>query len=133
MPHPPSRRRAPRAAFLFVAPLVLLAAAACVPQTTLPADCDAQSVTRQATLVGERLSPQQIDLCRGQDVELTITVDAKGVLHLHGYDDAAPAQAVEAGQTVTLAFTAARAGQFPIEFHDATADMEIGILTVHER
>lgn len=133
MPLSPPRRGAPRTAFLFIAPLVLLAAAACVPQTTLPADCDAQSVTRQATLVGERLSPEQIDICSGQEVQFEITVDADGVLHLHGYDDAAPAQAVEAGQTVTLAFTATRAGQFVIEFHDATADMEIGILTVHER
>jgi hypothetical protein len=133
MPHSPSRRRAPRATFPFTALVILMLAAACVPQTTLPADCDAQGVTRQATLVGERLSPEQIDLCSGQEVQFEITVDADGVLHLHGYDDAAPAQAVEAGQTVTLAFTAARAGQFPIEFHDATADREIGILTVHER
>ncbi|MDH4335057.1 MAG: hypothetical protein OEW24_07350 [Chloroflexota bacterium] len=129
----PSRRRALRAGFLFVPLTVALLAAACVPQTILPADCDAPSVTRQATLVGERLSPEQTDICRGQGVQFEITVDAAGVLHLHGYDDEAPAQAVEAGQTVTLAFAATRAGQFHIEFHGATADMEIGILTVHER
>lgn len=133
MPQSPSRRRAPRSALIFTGFVILIIAAACVPQTTLPADCDASSVSRQATLVGERLSPEQIDLCSGQEVQFEITVDADGVLHLHGYDDAAPAQAVEAGQTVTLAFTTARAGQFPIEFHDATADREIGILTVHER
>lgn len=129
----PPRQRASRAALVFTALLILASAAACVPQTTLPADCDAERVSRQATLVGERLSPEEIDMCRDQEVALQITVDADGVLHLHGYDDAAPAQAVEAGQTITLTFTAARAGQFVIEFHDATADREIGILTVHER
>ncbi len=133
MPLSPSRRRAPRSALLLTGFVILIVAAACVPQTTLPADCDASSVTRQASLIGERLSPEQIDLCSGQEIQLQITVDADGVLHLHGYDDAAPAQTVEAGQTVTLSFTAARAGQFVIEFHDATADREIGILTVHER
>lgn len=129
----PFRLRPRRAVLPLTGLLILLLAAACVPQTTIPDDCDATSVTRQATLEGEQLNPDAIGICRGQEVLLEITVDADGVLHLHGYDDAVPAEAVEAGQTVELAFTAERAGQFVIEFHGDTGDLEIGILTVHER
>lgn len=106
---------------------------ACVPQTTLPTDCDAETVAREATLSAGTLDPSGIAVCKGQQVLLAITVDAGGVLHLHGYDEALPATAVEAGETANLSFMASLAGQFVIEFHGEEGDAEIGILTVHDR
>jgi hypothetical protein len=106
---------------------------ACVPQTILPEDCEAASVERSATLTATVLSPDAIAVCKGQQVSLRITVDVEGVVHLHGYDEMAPAQGVSAGETATFDFTASLAGQFVIEFHTQDDESEIGIFTVHER
>lgn len=123
-----------RSSSLLTAALLLgLLLGACVPQTTLPTDCDAASVSREATLTAGALDPEGIAVCKGQQVTLAITVDETGVLHLHGYDEAVPATAVEAGDTASLSFTAGVAGQFVIEFHGEEGDAEIGIFTVHDR
>ena len=112
----------------------LLVAAACVPQSSLPSDCDASEVERSATLAGQQLDPSAIDVCRGQGVTLTVTTERDGVLHLHGYDDQGAAVEIHIGETAHLVFTASRPGQFPVEFHDANGSSEeVGILTVHER
>lgn len=108
-------------------------AAACVEGVVLPGDCDASAVERQAILTGELLDPSSIDVCRGQHVTLEVTSRRAGVVHLHGYDEEAPATEVGAGETITLAFTASRPGQFPIELHPAQGEeIEVGLLTVHE-
>lgn len=108
----------------------------CVQQAGRPDDCDAASVERGASLSGELLEPDAIDVCKGQEVTLHITSEEAGELHLHGYDDEAPGIEVEPGDTATFHFTAARAGQFPIELHDeetgSEAEAEVGLLTVHE-
>lgn len=113
---------------------VLLLAAACVPAANLPDDCDERAVTREATLVELRLEPATLEVCRGQEVSLVLTVERDAVLHIHGYDAEAPAQHVVAGETRTIAFEAVRAGQFPIAIHttDGPAEADVGTLTVHE-
>ena len=122
--------RSPLLAIVGVA-TVCLALAACVTETR-PADCNADSATRQLTLANDRLTPQNTAACWGQQVRLTVTSEEQGVLHLHGYEQAA---GVDVGDTVELAFTADRAGQFPFELHVAGEQegISVGILTVHER
>jgi len=116
--------------------LLLLATLAigCVRQAGLPDDCDASAVERTASLSGDRLDPESMDVCRGQQVTIEITTERAGELHLHGYDEEAPEVPVEAGDTASFKFTATRAGQFVIELHDeeAGSETEVGLLTVHE-
>jgi len=112
--------------------VLLLAAASlgCVEQAELPDDCDASAVNREVSLSGERLDPESIDVCKGQEVTIEIASELAGDLHLHGYDDEVT---VEAGGTATLTFTATIAGQFKIELHAADdSEAEVGLLTVHE-
>jgi hypothetical protein len=117
-------------------PIALLTAvlAACVPSTNLPTTCHDPSVAFAATLVEERLEPATFDVCRGQQVTITFTIQRDGILHLHGYDDLLPAREVRAGQTVDFAFEAVHAGQFPIAVHttDGPADATVGTLIVNE-
>jgi hypothetical protein len=116
--------------------LLLLAAICigCVQQAGLPDDCDASAVQRDASLSGDRLDPQSIDVCKGQQVTIEIATERAGEIHLHGYDAEAPEVAVEAGDTATFKFSATRAGQFLIELHtpDEGPEIEVGLLTVHE-
>ncbi|MEX1072624.1 MAG: hypothetical protein WED86_02900 [Chloroflexota bacterium] len=112
---------------------LLAAATACVPQQQPPADCAAEAVERQTTLGANRLDPSSIDVCRGQRVTLDVVAEQDGVIHLHGYDEEAQATEVHSGETVQLAFVAARSGQFIIELHTLSGTaVEVGILTVHE-
>lgn len=111
---------------------LLLVTAACVPQSDLPSDCDASQVDRPATLTDAGLNPDAIDVCTGQQVTIAIDVEQAGALHLHGYDDQVPAQAVAVGDQVELTFSAIRAGQFPLALHVGADETEIAILTVHE-
>lgn len=129
------RTRGGRLASLLLAGATALSLTACVPGTDLPASCDAETVTLQATLVEERLEPATLEVCRGQDVTIELSVERDAVLHVHGYDAELPAQQVNAGEGVTLSFEASRAGQFPIEIHttDGPRDAEVGTLVVHER
>lgn len=108
--------------------------AACVPATQLPADCEAPAVSRQASLVEERLEPAQIEVCRGQRVTLGIDVRRDAVLHLHGYDEQVPARQVTTGEQITLEFDAEQSGQFPIAIHttDGPDEATAGTLVVHE-
>lgn len=112
---------------------LLVATTACVQQTGLPSDCDASQVERTATLSEGGLDPDDFDVCKGQSITITITVEYAGELHLHGYDDQVPEQEVEVGDVAEFAFTASRAGQFPIELHTDTDEIDLAILTVHER
>ena len=96
--------------------------------------CDAAEVALDVTLTATELDPANIDVCRDQDVTLRITPEADGLIHIHGYDDEIPATEVTAGEEIEVAFSAVRAGQYPIEFHpaeDATG-ISVGIFTVHE-
>ncbi|HEX6128782.1 MAG TPA: hypothetical protein VF071_07165 [Candidatus Limnocylindria bacterium] len=114
--------------------ILSLLLAGCVPATNLPENCDAESVTLQATLVEERLEPATLEVCRDQQVTIELTVERDAVFHLHGYDEEVPASQVTAGEDVTLEFTASRAGQFPIAIHthDGPAEATVGTFIVHE-
>jgi plastocyanin len=126
---PPMKRPASVAAMLLFAGV----AGGCVEQPALPDDCDASAVEREASLGGDHLDPEALDVCKGQKVTIAITTQRAGDLHLHGYEDEAPEVAVEPGDTATFTFTAARAGQFVIELHTASeGEIEVGLLTVHE-
>ncbi len=129
MPRPPGLHRA-----IPFALALLLGIAACVPATAVPDDCGATAVTREATLVDERMEPVTLEVCRGQDVTLRLDVRRDATFHMHGYDAEAPAREVVAGETATIAFNAARSGQFPIAIHttDGPAEATVGTLIVHE-
>lgn len=126
------RRTLLRAAATFALAGLLLGATACVQQSTLPSDCDASQVERTATLSNDGLAPDSFDVCKGQAVTITITVEVAGTLHLHGYDDQVPEKEVAVGDVAKLAFTASRSGQFPLELHRAADEIQLAILTVHE-
>jgi hypothetical protein len=113
--------------------MTLLWVSACVADTRPPPELCAQpSLTLDATLAETGLAPQNLDVCRGQVVTLTIASERDGVIHIHGYDEQAAEVAPD--EAVTFQFVAERSGQFVIELHtqEATAGTEIGILTVHE-
>ena len=111
---------------------MLLAMSACVQQSNLPSDCAATNVERSATLSKGGLAPDAFDVCKGQAVTISITVQVAGTLHLHGYDDQVPEEPVASGDVAKLTFTASRSGQFPLELHTAADEIELAILTVHE-
>ncbi len=119
---------------LAVLAILALATSACVAGTGLPSDCATPSVERNATLSGNRLNPQRIDVCKGQKVTVKIDVQQSGELHFHGYDDQVPETEVSAGQPVSFSFDMTHLGQFPIELHLSVTgeEVEVGILTVHE-
>ncbi len=56
---------------------VVFVAAACVPQSDLPFHCDANQVTRPATLTDAGLNPDAIDVCTGQQVTIPAAVLAR--------------------------------------------------------
>ena len=132
MAHPPTG--AVRRAFLGALLAGSLVVVGCVPGTELPDTCDDASVSIAATLVEERLEPATLEVCRGQQVTIDLSVERDAVFHLHGYDEELPALEVRAGEDVTLEFEASRAGQFPIEIHttDGPAEAQVGTLVVHE-
>lgn len=103
----------------------------CVKQAALPDDCSATTVQREATLTGDRLDPQAINVCKGQELTLKITSERAGEIHLHGYEEE---MEVEPGDTATFTFNTTLPGQFPIELHTPNngPEIEIGILTVNE-
>jgi hypothetical protein len=127
----PGYRAVRSATFGIALLLVATISIGCVERADLPGDCEAEGAQRQASLSGDRLDPERIDVCRGQEVTIEIASERAGELHLHGYDkevEAAP------GETATFKFTATLAGQFVIELHppDGGAEIEVGLLTVHE-
>ncbi|HEX3218991.1 MAG TPA: cupredoxin domain-containing protein [Candidatus Limnocylindria bacterium] len=130
-------RAAPRVVSPCVVALVPIALAfltACVPAEQLPSTCNDTSVNVSATVTSERLDPATIDVCKGQQVTISVASQADGELHFHGYDEEVPEQEIAAGQSITVKFTAVRSGQFPIELHpaDGSEEVQLGTLFVHE-
>ena len=110
--------------------------AACVSDSRPGAEaCAAASIEIDATLAADALTPKNLAVCRDQDVTVRIASDVDGIIHIHGYDEIAPATEVTSGETLELAFVAERDGQYPIELHPAGSPegVSVGILTVHER
>jgi hypothetical protein len=120
-------------AAVLAALLTIALLTACVGDAGLPSTCHDPSVSFTATLQGDQLEPATFDVCRGQAVTITFTIEQDGVLHLHGYDDQVPATAVRADQEVAFEFDAVRSGQFPIALHTTDRpETTVGALTVHE-
>ncbi|CAN5119764.1 hypothetical protein BH23CHL9_BH23CHL9_04160 [soil metagenome] len=99
-----------------------------------PEFCATPTIELDLTLRVDELVPSNPSACRDQEVTLVVTVEADGVLHVHGYDEAVPATEVRNGYELRLTFDADRSGQFPIELHqlDDPTSINVGILTVHE-
>jgi hypothetical protein len=75
-------------------------------------------VTIDATVAGNTLSPTPLTARQGDHVTLTLTIDKKEEIHLHGYD--IKFQAQQAGDRVTHTFTADKSGSFDIEIEDTS-------------
>jgi len=85
-----------------------------------------QQVTVTATVTGTTMTPATITVHANDRVTMSVTVDRKEEIHLHGYDIAF--EATKAGDTVTHQFTADRTGSFVIEIEDTGKD--VGTLRV---
>lgn len=121
-------RRARRSLLLLPA----LALAACVSDAR-PSACANDEVTLDVALTADAMRPENLAVCRDQDVTLVVNSATDGYLHIHGYDEAVPIIEVTAGSEETVEFTANASGQFPIELHvGAGAGIGVGILTVYE-
>lgn len=113
----------------------LLLLTACVEDTGPDAEaCAAPTVRIELDVSADAMVPNDPSVCREQEVTLVIAPTVDGVFHIHGYDEEVPATEVTSGEVLTLDFTAARSGQFPIELHaaDDPEGVEIGVFTVHE-
>lgn len=106
-------------------------ASGCAQQRTLPSDCSAPMVERAATLTDGGLAPDGFDVCKGQAVTLSVTVQASGTLHLQGFEDQVAPQDVSPGEVAKLSFTASQAGQFFLELHKGADEIDLAIVTVH--
>jgi heme/copper-type cytochrome/quinol oxidase subunit 2 len=77
---------------------------------------------------GNSMSPAEVSVTEGDQVNLQITSDHPIEFHLHGYD---LEEEVEPGEPAELSFEATMTGQFPIEDHGTEA--ELGVLLVQPR
>lgn len=86
------------------------------PQATRSPTSD-NTVTITATVTKGKVdpAPRRVKVTKGQDVELTVTRDTAGEVHVHGYDLDRQAKA---GQPVSFSFVADQAGLFEVEAHD---------------
>jgi hypothetical protein len=121
-----------------LAPLIIATAVglvACVEEGR-PDDeaCRAPAVEIELTLDADGLTPSDPAVCGGQQVTLVIDSAVDGLIHIHGYDEAVPATAVQADEELRLTFDAERTGQFAIALHPAEdpAGVSVGVFTVHE-
>ena len=112
-----------------------LGTVACV-ETNKPdgAACSAATIELELALSAESLSPDDLAVCRDQQVTLRVRSAVNGELHVHGYDAEIPELEVGADRISEISFPAARSGQFPVELHmeGSAEEIAVGVLTVHE-
>jgi heme/copper-type cytochrome/quinol oxidase subunit 2 len=77
---------------------------------------------------GNTMSPEEVSVTEGAQVNLQITSDQPIEFHVHGYDLEGE---VHPGEPVELMFEATTTGRFPIEEHDT--EVELGTLLVQPR
>jgi heme/copper-type cytochrome/quinol oxidase subunit 2 len=77
---------------------------------------------------GNTMSPDEVSVTEGAQVNLQITSDRPIEFHVHGYD---LEEEVQPGEPGELVFEATTTGRFPIEDHDTEA--ELGTLLVQPR
>ena len=123
-----------RSAGLAAAASLLIGLAACVDATSLPSTCADPTVSFSATLTASAMEPNRFDVCRNQEVTITVATEVGGELHFHGYDDEIGEKEITAGGTLTVRFKAAHPGQFPVELHpeDGSDEREVASLVVNE-
>jgi plastocyanin len=85
-----------------------------------------RTVTIDASVAGNTMTPSSLTARQGDHVTLTFTIDKKEEIHLHGYD--IKFQAQQPGDKVTHTFTADKSGSFDIEIEDTSTG--IGALVV---
>ena len=77
---------------------------------------------------GNTMSPDEVSVTEGQQVNLQITSDRPIEFHVQGYN---LEEEVQPGEPAELMFEATTTGRFPIEDHDTEA--ELGTLIVQPR
>jgi heme/copper-type cytochrome/quinol oxidase subunit 2 len=101
------------------------------PESSAPeASDEGETQEEQVALAinGNTMSPDEVSVTEGQQVNLQITSDHPIEFHVHGYD---LEEEVQPGEPGELMFEAKTTGRFPIEDHDTEA--ELGTLIVQPR
>ncbi len=97
--------------------------------TSSSGPCGPGSLTLDATVTADAMDPSALEACKGQDVTIALASQTDAEIHLHGYDIE---EDLTAGETTNIKFTADVAGQFIIELHTDTGEIEVAVLTVVE-
>jgi heme/copper-type cytochrome/quinol oxidase subunit 2 len=99
------------------------------PASTGSGDAEGVQEETVALAINEgSMSPSEVTVYEGDQVNLQITSDRPVEFHVHGYD---LTEEVEPGETAEVSFEAINTGRFAIEDHNA--DAEIGALLVQPR
>lgn len=101
------------------------------PGASTPESSDAKKTQKEPVALavnGNNMSPAEVSVTEGDQVNLEITSDRPIELHLHGYDLTVE---VEPGEPEELSFEATTTGRFAIEDHETEA--ELGALLVQPR
>lgn len=96
--------------------------------TGLSDEEEVQEETVAVAIKEGSMSPSEVTVYEGDQVNLQITSDGPVEFHLHGYD---LTEEVEPGETAERSFEATNTGRFAIEDHHV--DAEIGALLVQPR
>ena len=91
--------------------------------------CGPAALSLEATVTADAMDPSALEACKGQDVTITVSSEIDAELHLHGYDIE---EELTSGATTDITFTADVAGQFIVELHTDTGEVEVAVLTVRE-
>ena len=111
---------------VLVALFLLLRPESSAPESSEPGETQEESVA--LAINGNNMSPAEVSVTEGDQVNLQITSDHPIEFHLHGYD---LEEEVEPGEPGELSFEATMTGRFAIEDHDA--ETELGVLLVQPR
>jgi heme/copper-type cytochrome/quinol oxidase subunit 2 len=102
------------------------------PSSTEDSSTPAESTSAQPpeanidlAIQGSTMTPDEVSVTEGDQVNFRITSDHPVEFHLHGYDLETE---VEPGEPTELSFEATMTGRFAIEDHDT--DTELGALLV---
>ena len=101
------------------------------PESSAPESSDVEETQEESVALainGNNMSPDEVSVTEGDQVNLQITSDHPIAFHLHGYD---LEEEVEPGEPGELSFEATMTGRFPIEDHDT--EVELSTLLVQPR
>ena len=101
------------------------------PGASTPESSDAKKTQEEPVALAvnrNNMSPAEVSVTEGDQVNLEITSDRPIELHLHGYDLTVE---IEPGEPGELSFEATTTGRFAIEDHETEA--ELGALLVQPR